>query len=37
MNVARDRINPPLNPYWETLALEPGKVDWRDLAPGKRA
>ena len=26
MNVARDRINPPLNPYWETLALEPGKV-----------
>ena len=26
MQVARDRINPPLNPYWETLEWEPGKV-----------
>ena len=26
MNVARDRIDPPLNPYWETLVWEPGRV-----------
>ena len=26
MQVARDRIDPPLNPYWETLEWEPGKV-----------
>ena len=26
MQVARDHINPPLNPYWETLEWEPGKM-----------
>lgn len=26
MQIARDRIDPPLNPYWETLEWEPGKV-----------
>ena len=26
MQVARDRIDPPLNPYWETLEWEPGMV-----------
>ena len=26
MQIARDRIDPPLNPYWETLEWEPGMV-----------